>query len=215
MKGKTIMKLSLKLLLTCFVVTSLALAADTKTLTPKEAITMTKSKLGYANTHEIITLEQSLLAGASDEWRDLYNNLKKLMEPVEKEIEELAGKLEQGKADFEKLQQIANEETLREKYKELLDLNTVLQKRSQELNQFAQERLKAAQDQLKPKILQAFQQVAKEGSYDMIVDGMCVLAAPGADNVTSKVLAIINRDYALEKAKKINSEKMLETSTKA
>ncbi len=209
------MKLSLKLLLTCSLVTSFMFAADNKPLTPKEAMPTTQP-FAYVNTHEIITLDPALLANASDEWRDNYNNLKKLMEPVEREIQEIAGRLERGKAEFESLQQagIASQETLTEKYKEMYTLNTDLQKRTQELNQFAQERLSAAQAQLHPKVLQAIQEVSKENSYQIVFDGMCILAAPGADNATSKVLSKINRDYALEKAKKINSEKLLEPTVK-
>jgi len=187
--------------------------ADNKTPSPKEAMPTT-STFAYVNTHEIITLDPNLLANASDEWRDNYNNLKKIMEPVEREIQEIAGRLEKGKTDFETLQQsgIASQDTLSEKYKEMYALNTDLQKRTQELNQFAQERLAAAQTQLHPKVLQAIQEVSKESSYQIVFDGMCILAAPGADNATSKVLSKINRDYALEKAKKINSEKLLEQS---
>lgn len=207
------MKLILKLLFVCSIVTSLALA-EMKTQTPKETMPMTKSPFAYVNTHEIITLDPKLLAGASDEWRDGYNSLRKVMEPAEKEMEDIAQKIEQGKAEFDELQKVANQETLNEKSKELYDLAGMYQKRNQELNQYAQEKLKVAQDQLKPKLIQAFQQVAKEGSYAVVLEGVTILAAPGADNVTSKVLSIINRDYALEKAKKINSEKLLETSAK-
>jgi len=208
------MKLSLKLLLTCSLATSF-MFADIQTPTPKEPMS-TKSTFAYVNTHEIITLDQTLLTKASDEWRDNYNNLKKIMEPVEREIQEIAGRLERGKTEFETLQQsgIASQETLTEKYKEMYTLNTDLQKRTQELNQFAQERLAAAQTQLHPKVLQAIQEVSKENSYQIVFDGMCILAAPGADNATAKVLEKINRDYAVEKAKKINSEKLLEPATK-
>lgn len=205
------MKLSLKLLLTCSLVTSFMFADNNTNPSPKEAMT-TPSTFAYVNTHEIITLDPNLLAGASHEWNDNYTNLKKLMEPVEREIQELGARLEKGKAEFESLQQsgIASQETLTEKYKEMYTLNTDLQKRTQELNQFAQERLAAAQSQLHPKVLQAIQDVAKEGSYQIVFDGMCILAAPGADNATPKVLAKINREYSVEKAKKINSEKLLE-----
>lgn len=212
MKGETFMKLSLKLLLTCSLVTSFMLA-DNKTPTPKETMS-TKSTFAFVNTHEIITLDQNLLAGASDEWRDSYNNLKKLMEPVEREIQDLATKLEQGKNEFESLQRsgIASQEALADKYKELYQMNTDLQSRSQEMNKVAQERLAATQTQLQPKVLKAIQEVAKEDGYHIIFDGMTILAAPGADNVTSKVLAKINRDYAIEKAKKLSSEKTLEST---
>lgn len=211
MKGKILMQLSLKLLLTCSLVTSF-MFADTKTPTPKETMSTHKSQFAYVNTHEIITLDPNLLSSASDEWRDNYNNLKKMLEPVEKEIQELASNLEKGKTEFETLQQsgIASQDTLTEKYKEMYQLNTDLQKRSQELNQFAQERLAAAQTQLQPKILKAIQEVAKEDSYQIVFDGMTILAAPGADNATSKVLTKINRDYAIEKAKKLSTEKTLE-----
>jgi len=207
------MKLGLKLLLACTLATSF-MSADQPTT--KETMINTpnnqKFAFAYVNTHEIITLDPNLLSGASDEWRDNYNNLKKLMEPVEKEIQEIGTKLEKGKTEFETLQQsgIASQDALSEKYKELYTLNTDLQKRTQQLNQFAQERLSAAQTQLQPKILKAIQEITKENSYQIVFDGMTILAAPGAENATSKVLAKINRDYALEKAKKITSEKALE-----
>lgn len=206
------MKLSFKLLLTCSLATSF-MFADNKTPTPKEA--MSTTPLAYVNTHEIITLDPNLLSGASDQWRDEYNKLKQLMEPVEKEIEELASKVERAKAEFEALQDpnqapLVSQETMVQKQKDLYSIYGEWQKRAQESSQFAQDRLKNVQSQIQPKILQAIQDVAKEGSYQLVVDGMVVLAAPGAENVTSKVLTKINRDYALEKAKKINSEKLLE-----
>ena len=193
-------------------VTSL-MFADTKPSTPKD--TMTKSSFAYVNTHEIITLDPNLMTGAADEWRDNFNNLKKLMEPVENEIKEIANRLEKGKAEFESLQQsgIASQETLSEKYKEMYTLNNDLQKRSQELNQFAQERLGAAQAQIHPKVLQAIKDVSKDNAYQIVFDGMCILDAQGADNATSKVLTKVNSDYAIEKAKKLNSERILEQSS--
>jgi Skp family chaperone for outer membrane proteins len=172
-------------------------------------------KIGFVNIQQIVSLDKNNLDKGSLEWKDLYNDLQKTIEPVKNELKELEEKYNKGRTEFENLHKsgICTKEALQKKYEEVGKLEYELRSRSQELENFAQSEIAKAQMIIGPKIDKTIAEIKTENGLDIILRGEIVLAASIEFDLTQQVINKLNKTYEKE-LKDIEEKKKAENNKK-
>lgn len=164
------------------------------------------AKIGIVDIRRIITQNPAALDEASHEWKDLFNKIQDLLKGPQKELADLEASYKRRIEEFEKLRTsgVTSKEALMRKYQEeVAPLEYQLQAMDQQLQQTTYRELTKAQNAVGPKIDTAIDEVVKNQGWDFVIIRDSVLSKNYCKDfeITDDVLTLLNRSYAVEKAK--------------
>jgi outer membrane protein len=183
------------------------LAKETK---PMESKSAAAPKVALVDVRRIIAQDPEGLKNGSDEWRELFGKLQDTLKPAQREIAELEERYKKKASELESLQKsgISSKEALRKKYEEeLAPLEFQLQNQAQQYQRFSYDELGKAQQIIGPKIEKVINSIRTAQGWDMIINREAVISFNPRYDITQEVLELLNKQYAMEKAKKAEAKK--------
>lgn len=184
------------------------LCKDPKPMESKSAAT---PKVAVVDVRRIISQDPEVLKnGASDEWKELFAKLQDTLRPAQKEIADIEERYKKKASELESLQKsgISSKEALRKKYEEeLAPLEFQLQNQYQQYQRFSYDELNKAQQAMAPKIEKVINSVRTAQGWDMVINREALISFSPRFDITDEVLNLLNKQHALEKAKKAEAKK--------
>jgi outer membrane protein len=183
------------------------LAKDAK---PMESKSAAAPKVALVDVRRIIAQDPEGLKNGSEEWKELFGKLQDTLKPAQREIAELEERYKKKASEFESLQKsgISSKDALRKKYEEeLAPLEFQLQNQMQQYQRFSYDELSKAQQIIGPKIEKVINSIRTAQGWDMIVNREAVISFNPRYDITQEVLELLNKQHAMEKAKKAETKK--------
>ncbi len=190
--------------------TSLSLNAankDTK-MEPKSAAS---PKIAVVDVRRIISHDPEGLKNGSEEWKDLFTKLQETLKPSQKEITDLKTQIEKKGNELQGIQAsklITPDQFQRKVDEEFTPLQIRYQRAAEQYQRFEAEEFAKIQQTIGPKIEKVFNSIRSTQGWDIILHKEMTLGSinPRFD-ITQEVLELLNKQYALEKAKKAEPKK--------
>lgn len=183
------------------------LCKDPKAMESKTAAT---PKIAVVDVRRIISQDAQVLKnGASEEWKELFAKLQDTLRPAQKEIADLEERYKKKAGELESLQKsgISSKEALRKKYEEeLAPLEFQLQNQYQQYQRFSYDELNKAQQVMGPKIEKVINSIRTAQGWDIIINREAIISFGPRFDITDEVLNLLNKQHALEKAKKAEAK---------
>lgn len=179
------------------------LCKDPKAMESKTAAT---PKMAVVDVRRIISQDPEVLkSGASDEWKEIFAKLQDTLRPAQKEIADLEARYKTKAGELESLQKsgISSKDALRKKYEEeLAPLEFQLQNQYQQYQRFSYDELNKAQQLMGPKIEKVINSIRTAQGWDLVINREAIISFGPRFDITDEVLSLLNKQFALEKAKK-------------
>lgn len=198
------------LLIVCLSAFSAAslLGKDPKAMESKTSAT---PKIAIVDVRRIISQDPEVLKNGSEEWKELFEKLQATLKPAQKEISDLEEHYKKKIAELESLQKsgISSQDALRKKYEEeVAPLEYRLQNQYQQYQRFSYDELNKAQQVMGPKIEKVINSIRSTQGWDLICNKEAIIGSfnPRFD-ITDEVLHLLNKQFALDKAKKAEAKK--------
>ncbi len=202
---KTILSYGLLLLSFCLgIIAALLIVSQTK-----KGPQMSKSaKVAIVDMRTLLSQDPTVLkddSKVSHEWRDMYNKLQTTMQGPQQELAELQAQLQTKGKELEALQKsgVSSRDMLQKKYQEeIAPLEYKLQTQSQQLQRFVNDEFGKIQGLIFPKVQKAVDTLCKSQGWDLVVNREALISNVSDSsefNITSDVLADLNRAYASSK----------------
>ena len=173
-------------------------------------------KIAVVDVRRMLPQDPQLLkdgSSISHEWKDLYGNLQKTLDPINKELTDLQSQYQTKIKELEALQKsgVSSREALQKKFNdEAAPLEYRLQAQSQQAQNFMYSELNKIQSIIGPKIQKATDAIVKEQGWDFAVNKEVVISSLSSGsrfNITDDVLVALNAEYAKTKVKAAEPKK--------
>lgn len=164
------------------------------------------SKVAYVETQKLINTDK--VDSTLHEWRDRFNELRKLQEQAEEQVKGNQEKYEKLRKELEeaKKSKLTSADSVKSKEEELMRLQNDISMSVQMIQQGVMQMLQQIQQDIIVKLEKAAKTLREKQGWDLIlmVGG---LSCSDRVNLTEEIRTLLDKEYDSEKAKKAEPKK--------